>query len=243
MDHRKYILLAIGTVGTLIIISAYFKTRFIANPPHFISKQDTIALIKDDPDGFFGSLSELDLYARKSSSINDYIARSTFAAHELTREEQKILTKAAKEADAYFYSLNLPHIGEIPWLFAATNGEYYEGGLPHTRQNVIFLTPDIIHSKQLLRTLVHEKVHVHQKISKPDIKGYKRVMLRNQYRKGYNHRVRANPDLDEWIYADRSLMYAEYTSDFPSSIQDIVQSNPAFEHPYEKEAYEIANRI
>ena len=55
-------------------------------------------------------------------------------------------------------------------------------------------------------------------------------------------RIRANPDLNGWIYIDpksESPMMALYTSDKPSGISDITLSNPTFEHPYELLAYNM----
>ena len=59
--------------------------------------------------------------------------------------------------------------------------------------------------------------------------------------------VRANPDLDNYIYTNNNIIYsAKYNSAKPSSIVDIEYNNDgtqSSEHPFEKMAIDIENLI
>jgi hypothetical protein len=55
--------------------------------------------------------------------------------------------------------------------------------------------------------------------------------------------MRANPDLDEWVYKCRKggVMVLNYRSPTPNSISDILSGSAMDEHPYEHMAYYVAS--
>jgi hypothetical protein len=132
----------------------------------------------------------------------------------------------------------------MPWVFAKAE---YEEGLPHTRENIIFLSNDTLkHSDRRLKSiLLHEKVHVYQRANRGEVArviadaGYARVSQRSGVK-----RARGNPDVDDYIYQgpDGKLHVCEYTSDTPTSIRDVL-CTPMKEHPYETMAYDISELI
>ena len=64
-------------------------------------------------------------------------------------------------------------------------------------------------------------------------------------KRNINDNIRANPDLDNWIYKDdNENIYSAIYKDNPSTIEDIEYfpvNNQSYEHPYEKMAIEIEN--
>ena len=63
----------------------------------------------------------------------------------------------------------------IPWYICCTQGLSYENGVPHTRGNYIIISKEHIKNKdvnELANTLVHEKVHVYQKLYPDDVSKY-----------------------------------------------------------------------
>ena len=57
--------------------------------------------------------------------------------------------------------------------------------------------------------------------------------------------IRANPDLDDWIYKDKitGFIYkCEYTSKEPQNILDVKNTDQLLEHPFEKMAVEISQQ-
>ena len=145
-------------------------------------------------------------------------------------EKQK-LEIACTEADDFFRNqLNIPHVDNItlanmPWILAKTKGEVYEEGYPHTRMNVIFITDNVVDSsmKNLVRVLIHEKVHVYERLY-PQLMnkwlkyhGYKPHKRLKDYKLG-----RSNPDLDGWVYTDKNGKenVAIFKNENPKGIDD-----------------------
>ncbi len=217
----------------------------------FLTPLETSQFLKADADGYVSMLSIIDLRARGHTTGSDYIKDISENVHQFTEIEKRRLAIAARAADSKLPRTDNWRLAEIPWIFAATSGHGYEGGHPHTRGNIIFLTPSIIRSANIIETLIHEKVHIFQRFSKQatyaflETKGYMPFASRTEFIR-LNPRLRANPDLDDKIWIDtksRKLFLAEYTTEHPTSINDIIQVNPAFEHPYEAMAYEIARGL
>ena len=218
----------------------------------FLTKQETSHFLLRDEDGYNASLSAPDLYARKMKSHEEYRIYSAFHVVDFTEEQKQILEKAVEKAHLFFQQTILPFIdkqrmGAMLWKIALTKNNTYEDGLPHTRADIIFLTPKIIAlpEAQLVKTLIHERVHIYQRVHQ-DV--FQQVLQQQGYkvwreRKGYPL-IRSNPDLDRYIYQTPTgeIMVTVYTSAEPHHIQDTMQPNDLKEHPYEEIAYTIANK-
>ena len=216
-----------------------------------MTADETARFIESDQDGYVKSMSPTDLYARKASSFEKYIDRCKNKAIDFSSSQKVRYSKACAEADDFFSKCNMPFSNnkmvQIPWVFALTEGDVYEDGLPHTRGNVIFVSSFINEQpKELIRTLIHEKIHLYQRMYPEELShvlanyGFKQWKLRMG-----TPRIRANPDIDPWIYINRDNndpMMALYSSDNPINISDIYLADTAFEHPYEYLAYEIASK-
>jgi hypothetical protein len=82
-----------------------------------------------------------------------------------------MLVKCTQIADD-FIANRMPYVpgidpnvlANIPWVLAKIN-ENYENGFPHTRLGIIFLGKlDSMIKTNLIQTLIHEKVHVYQRM-------------------------------------------------------------------------------
>ena len=80
----------------------------------------------------------------------------------------------------------------IKWIFECTDNndkKQYEEGLPHTRENIIFLTKSIIKNNEenLINTLIHEKIHIYQRNNKNifdilnNMNGFVKINYSNKY--------------------------------------------------------------
>jgi len=241
--NKNYLIFSIS-FGIILIVFLLFifiykgsyETFF--NSITFLSKEETQQFIENDEDYYIRNLSIYDLRARKAISTNDYFKIAIDSCMDFNETQKEKLKYCSNEALKFFNN-------NYNWTFALTNNTYEEG-FPHTRGTIIFLSPLIINytHTELIKTLIHESIHVFQRYNKEEIKkyldknGYSISRLRNK-----NSLIRSNPDLDEYIYKNSKgeELIAYYKSEFPKSINDIHMSVMSEEHPYEKMAYEIAD--
>jgi len=258
--------------------------NFTENNEHiyFMSYKETSEFLTNDNDRYVRNFSELDLHARNVKTYMEYISNIEDTTISFTEEEKRLLIKCANNADKYFKTetykelkygkhINGDDIANIKWIFANTYTNHfnnvikeYEEGLPHTRENIIFVSKNVLKYDELnlTNTLIHEKIHIYQRYNSKlfdkiiremgllelDIKSFK-----------YAKYIRSNPDTTNKIYYDNSninnskdgiietdnnnVMVYLYRNDNPNGINDVIQNNYSKEHPYEKIAYEIAENF
>jgi hypothetical protein len=257
----------------LILVVLYFgltnlqKEGFVVQwnaPPskdkiHFNTAKQTAKFIMDDPDNYMHHFNGWDLIARHVSTEIDYRRNAAMSSLDFTECQKDRITKAAHKADEFFAAYRSDYaqtneyiqisgkdIVAIPWVFSLTKGDTYENGMPHTRANIIFLSSnqdETLH--KLTRILVHEKIHLYQRLYPKQCVAYLNTkgFIQWKLRQGVP-RIRSNPDLDPWIYIDTKTdkpLIALYASDKPRNISDTVNpfNDIAYEHPYELMAYTI----
>lgn len=219
----------------------------------FLTNEETMMFFKRDQDMYFRSLTVPDLYARKMGNIHQYIVSSMTSARSFTDIEKIKISDCCHKADKFFaeigdsvHGLYGSLINNIPWRFAKTYGTLYEQGYPHTRADIIFVSNMFLMNDPITitQTLIHEKVHVYQRLYPDLVKEYLVHMgfTRHALRKSFPN-IRANPDLDDWTYMHNGqLCIYNYTTPKPHSINDVVMSGTT-EHPYEHMAYYIASLL
>ena len=242
--------------GIILLIIYYLYDRryefFNNNTPYFMSRNETIDFFKSDKDGYVKNMTSLDISALKSSSKEDYLTKSISDADDFTNEEKRILIKACGEADDFFKNfnkipnINFKKIADIKWVLSKTEGRTYELGYPHTRLDMIFITPDVIHHREVVRIMVHEKMHVFERLFPEEMKiwidseGYKPYKRLSDY-----PMARSNPDLDGIVYLDKNgnETLVQFTTTNPTSIDDKVtypgNKDWKVEHPNETLAYRV----
>ena len=253
---KDIVLLAVIT-GTVLYILYYLRREGFVNPDKinviFMTKEQTYNYLHSDLDGYISNLSPTDLYARKANSINNYRLRAADSAIDFTTQQKNRYMNAIRKANILLSKLqldriNCAEIAAIPWIFGLTKERYYEDGLPHTRSNVIFVSSVLNENEDsLVKTLIHEKIHIYQRLHPEEISFYleSKGYIKSKHGLGIP-RIRSNPDLDGWIYYSpitKKEMAAYYSSDTPSSITDITLSDASFEHPYELMAYTITEKL
>ena len=224
---------------------------------YFLNKNDLSSILIKDEDNYYKTFFGYDLYARNIKSIDEYEDRIKDSVVNLSEKEKNKLIKCCNIVDEKLKEINFEGFdglkaSNIMWKIGAIKGKSYENGLPHTRKYVIVLPIEKINlktTKQLCTLLCHEKVHVYQKKYKEDIDKYLKkndiTILKQREEKDM---VRANPDLDNYIYTNNNnIIYsAKYNSIKPSSIIDIEYNNDgtqSSEHPFEKMAIDIEKLI
>jgi len=249
-----YLILLILIIFFFLNINLKKYVEFFDNNIFFLDNIELYNILIDDSDNYYKSFYDKDLYSRKIKSIDEYKNLIKYSVYNFTDEQKNKIIKCIKEANLFFSKIKLDFlcskkINEIKWKLGCIKGKLYENGLPHTRNNIIIISYDNINNyseKKLIKTLIHEKIHLYQKKYISDIDIY---LKKNNFiklkKRDKNDNIRANPDLDNWIYMDNNKnIYNAIYNNNPKSIEDIIYyptNNQSFEHPFEKMAIEIEN--
>ena len=253
-------------ISIFIIILIFYFANFLLykfytietmennNNIYFIKKDTLYNILKSDKDNFYKTFYHLDFKTRNINNINEYINYIKISVYDPNKEEKDKIKKCITNANSRLEKLNFNWFDgnkakELPWNIGCIKGKLYENGLPHTRETIIILSKKDINEyteSKLTNTLIHEKVHIYQKIYKNDVEKYLNeynfsiVKKRDEY-----DNIRSNPDLNNIIYKDNNNnIYKAIYQNNPKSIEDIVYSpinNQSYEHPFEKMAIFIEN--
>jgi hypothetical protein len=231
--------LVIVVITCIIIISIYSRKteNFSSQQTNniYLTAKDTISFIKNDTDNYIKSLSQYDLIARDVTSPTEYISTIINGCLNFNDFQIEKLNNCSIIARNFFNN-------KMIWKFALIE-DIYEQGFPHTRMDIIFLSPKLLNyiDNSLIKILIHESIHIYQRYNKSSINIYlKEHGYTVSRRRDSEPFIRANPDLDEYIYKNKNgeEMIYKYKSSSPSGINDIIPSDN--EHPFETMAYEIA---
>ena len=189
----------------------------------FMTYKDTANFLAKDNDGYVRNLTELDLHARNVKTHIDYLNKIDNTTISFTEDEKRLLMKCANNADKYLRTekfaeikygkhLDGKEIAGIKWVFANTYANYskdvikeYEQGLPHTRENIILLSKNVLKYDELnlTSTLIHEKIHIYQRYN-PELfdKIITEMGLKELDKKSFRHAkyIRSNPDTNNKLY-------------------------------------------
>lgn len=248
---KQFYLILSLTLGIVILWLLSIRLEMFSSDPVFLSKEETTNLLLRDPGSYIANMSEPDLKARRASTRQEYLKKCLQSATNFTSDEKKTISKITRLVDKkvkkykgnFLINVDTKVLDDIEWKFSKTSRDVCENGFPHTRADVIFISSETLKldPKSLEQTLLHEKVHVYQRLNpelvSTDIEksGYRKMALRKSYPLS-----RANCDLDEWVYIKdgEGPLLIEYKSESPVSIRDHngVSKN---EHPYEIMAYDM----
>lgn len=230
----------------------------------FFSKGETKDFLIEDKDEFFSSLDAPNRVARGITNSNEYKTITVKAAYEFTKKEKDLLTRCIKtvcnkmydlpEKVCAKYGMKQEKLWKLlqTWNLAKTKDKVLELGMPHTRENVIFLSTYYFavtddNEEKITRTLAHEFYHIYQRTYK---KEYEQFLKDNDWEiVPYNKTdKRMNPDLDDYVWKrirndGEKVFIAKYNSLEPKSLTDINIKNPRDEHPNEYYAYLLAKEI
>jgi hypothetical protein len=250
---RSLILLSLLII--IILISTYFFRKsyecFKISLNIYLSKEETATFLLQDDDEYVSSMTPADLHARNVKTNTEYLQKIAFASIDFIESQKVLLDNFTQKADIFLKTLKSPYIdnklmSQIVWKFGITTNKMYEEGFPHTRKDIIFITPRLLtfSENDVIKILIHEKVHIYQR---KHLDLFQTILLKEGYvllqeRKNIPL-IRANPDLDKYIYKhpNSDIMMSVYNNATPTSIMDTVSNNGSMEHPFEEIAYNIGN--
>ena len=226
----------------------------------FYTKEDTQEFIEDDKDGFMKDLDQPNLLARKVSSVKEYQTIARKAAADFTEKEKKRLTEAILSAVKVLqgishridtkYGLDQKRLETVlqTWNLAKTKDNVVEMGMPHTRQNVIFLSTLYLaktdsNQKKLTETMIHEIYHIYQRTYAKD---YQEFLIKAGWVVvPYNKTdKRINPDLDNLVWKKGEKIYiARFAKAKPKDLKEITTIEAKDEHPNEYYAYRLVEDL
>lgn len=220
--------------------------------------------VRGSIDDYYDSFSALDLRARGVSSLSEYLKRIESACLlDMPSEQGNVestIRQCIKQVDWETVIdgsseknswINMDRLRALPWKIGLTCEKTYEYGLPHTRGDIIILPVSHCgkgkelsgaeHPLELLDTLIHEQLHVYQKMYPEDFQKYldNEGFVRHCKRKDIQN-VAANPDADEWVYSKDGEIFVGQYSGGGSNYKSVTFkpiNHPRFDCPQEYAVY------
>jgi hypothetical protein len=215
---------------------------------------------------YFQRMTPVDLIPRNASSPQAYAKIYKKSLIPFSSKEKDILRGYVNDIAKWVRPYN--NLSNIPWKFAKVTPDI-ENGYPHTLQDVIILSDRFFSASDQIKTLIHEKIHVYQRMYPLETNKLIHDVWGFEVKdKMENHPMaRNNPDIDGFVYGKKKGMIIQlYTTNRPSSLADshayllegtkkidlthisqldIHSDDPyiQLEHPYEIMACVLAHRL
>ena len=160
------LILFILTIVIIITLTASNEKYIDYTSNVYLSREETANIIKNDSDKYIRNLTKYDLYARDVSTPEEYIYKIIEGCLNFSEKQVIKLNNCSKIARKFFDNKYI-------WKFALID-EVYEEGFPHTRMDIIFLSPKVISytDDNLTRILIHESIHIYQRYNITEINKY-----------------------------------------------------------------------
>ncbi len=244
---------------------------------HFMTKLETRNFIKHDRDKFITGLDEVNLKARGVKFPETYLKITSKSATNFSEEEKSKLTKAINIACEKLDNTSAKELKRNgidkrkmwemlqTWTLAKTKDRVLEMGMPHTREDVVFLSEyylavNMDNINKLVRTMIHEFIHIYQRKYSDE---YNAFLKDHEWEiHPYNENdKRINPDLDDNVWkrpaqkgetatkATRleaggyKIFIARFKNRDPKDLKDIDLKDSRYEHPYEYYAYKLSQEL
>ena len=218
---KEYILLFLF-IFILLVISILLNTR--NEDAEFVSRVYMNRCVNESE--YFKIMNNLDLKVRHASSKNDYKTIYVDNLQDFTRDEKYILVTLIKNININLDQFN--KIFSIPWKLTKTS-TVIEMGFPHTIADVIVLSDTFfkLPSQQQLITLLHEKIHIFQRLYPLEthelITNIWKFEIKQKASK-FDEIQRNNPDNNSLTYGMKDFYILQVYHD--DNVTNIAQSRP-----------------
>lgn len=204
----------------------------------YVNPENAFEEIKNS--GYINKFSQKDMEVRKcdNKKLCEKLYQNNLIhfSYNDKRELQKLIKLCNEKLIKY------KNLYNVPWKLCKTTRKLEEG-MPHTHTDIIFLSDSFFRSneKSKIITLIHEKLHIYQRIRKEKTtKLYNNFNFSKTPKKNINLR-RTNPDLDSFDYNYNGvLIYSEFQDD-AKSLSDVDTKLISIEKNKNKEIREIQN--
>jgi hypothetical protein len=220
----------------------------------YLSKSELEKTLINNKDKYYDNFNDNDLRVRNINDINEYNDIIKNSCINISSKYSKILNDAIDIANTKIKKVKIigfdgKKAAKIQWSIGIFKGKDYEYGLPHTRNFIILIPEHILgNTNSLIRILIHEKIHIYQKMYPADINLWLKTNGFVKFRvKTKKDDVRANPDVDNYLYKNSKdeVMISKY-NELPFTINDVKYypiNDYKYEHPFEYMAYTLEDMI
>jgi len=220
----------------------------------YLSKSELEKTLINNKDKYYDNFNDNDLRVRNINNINEYNDIIKNSCINISSKYSKILNNAINIANTKIKKVKITGFdgkkaAKIQWSIGIFKGKDYEYGLPHTRNFIILIPEHILgNTNSLIRILIHEKIHIYQKMYPDDINSWLKTNGFVKFRvKSKKDDVRANPDIDNYLYKNSKdeVMISKY-NELPFTINDVKYypiNDYKYEHPFEFMAYTLEEMI
>ncbi len=221
----------------IFIINYYNKINI-----KFYSKSELSYILYNDIDNYYTTLNKKNLKIRNINNKKKYLDNIEENLYTCNHKEKNIIINAINKSNRLLKKIKYPgfnynKIKNIPWLIGCSKNNNYEFGYPHTRNNIIILNYENIYDKYLYKTLIHERIHIYQKLFPNDINTFLNYFNFKKIKK-QTELDRANPDTDDFLYEQNGIILECKIND--NNVK-CTNNDTKYEHPFEYMAYEIAD--
>lgn len=228
-----YLVIICCTVSLILIFigTVQYLRRISKSAEHFESKFTVSRVVDIDFDGYFypPRMKDVDLVARNMKRYEEYEAYYKNSLLQFTPEETNILSMSIDIINQDIIHQTRMLRG-IPWKFIKVDHNI-EHGYPHTHGEVIVLSQDFFMPprSKLIQTLIHEKIHVFQRLYPEITDDYIQNVLEftryidkaSETLSNILARSRNNPDIKGlYAFQGQYIPVQVYNSDHPTSIAD-----------------------
>jgi hypothetical protein len=246
------------SIIVLIFLFLFFIKYLNDKKPviQYLNKDELANILKKDSDNYYKKMSKLNLELRDIQDFNSYLLSIDKLLYTISNTEQVIINNAIKKADIHlkkaskilkkrkFVGFDYDKIKSYPWFIGCGTGKKFEFGYPHTRMDIIILNYENIYDPDLYKTLMHERIHIYQRLNPNNMK-----LFLNKYNfikiKKYQDDNLSNPDTDNNLYSiDNKIFECKIikSNDLKLTL-DYTNNNHIYEHPYEWFAYKIVENF
>lgn len=231
----KLIIILIILLILLFLLKYLYKNnyvieKYINHNIYFPDKLYVDRIIKKSD--YFDNLTKEDLIARHYNGFN---YRKYFISNikDFSHDEKRKLILLTQEINEKIKKINIKNNKNInnyiniDWKIIKISNNI-ENGFPHTHGDIIILPEWILNSHILSDTLIHEKVHIYQRLYENDhdnllaSMGFNKINIDNKL-----HLKQSNPDIKyDYIY-NNTYTYKKYKSTKPTKIMD------AYDHAFD----------
>ena len=198
---------------------------------------------------YYYYMSDENLKLRGIDNVSEYLKNINKLFYTCSYYESKLIKRAVHKANKRINNLNYagfyPYkLKDIPWTFGFSNSNDYEFGFPQTQGQIIILNKNNIHMSDLVTLLIHERIHIYQKLYPNDVDEFIDYYNFQKVSKKTNT-DRANPDTNNFLYKRFNEIYeCKIVKDDSDNHKAACAKNDSmYEHPYEYMAYMISETV